>query len=165
MKKSINYYFKTILENAGSKMVQLLHNAHKVMVYAAFVSIFFIRLPVTQIWEAEKKTGLWFCKIHFSFLFLVELDCGGKTSENITHFTKSVSEGSSLTGKCEAKVCRVTNKVCQLRLDFSTFVLAGPSTDTRTTHYTSFGNVVGHSAPSRIAQTSIGEKEFSLSQY
>ena len=37
-KKSINYYFKTILENADSKMVQLLHNAHKVMVYVAFVS-------------------------------------------------------------------------------------------------------------------------------
>ena len=70
-----------------------------------------------------------------------------------------------MTGKCEAKVCRVTDRVCQLRLDFSTFVLAGPSTDTRTTHYTSFGSVVGHSAPSRIAQTSIGEKEFILSQY
>ena len=155
---------KTILENVDSKMVQLLHNAHKVTVYAAFVSIFFILLsvyPVTQIWEAEKKTDLGFCKIHFSFLFLVELDCGGKISENITHFTKSVSEASSLSGKCEAKVCRVTNKICQLRLDFSTFVLAGPSTDTRTTHYTSFGNVVGHSAPSRIAQTSIGEKQYS----
>ena len=68
-----------------------------------------------------------------------------------------MSEGPSMTGKCEAKVCRVTDNICQLRLDFSTFVLAGPSTDTRTTHYTSFGNVVGHSAPSRIAQTSIGE--------
>ena len=87
----------------------------------------------------------------------MELDCGGKISENITHFTKSVSEGSSMTGKCEAEVCRVTDNICQLRLDFSTFVLAGPSTDTRTTHYTSFGSVVGHSAPSRIAQTSIGE--------
>ena len=96
-------------------------------------------------------------EILFSFLFLVVLDCGSKMSENITHFTKSVSEGSSMTGKCEAKVCRVTDRVCQLRLDFSTFVLAGPSTDTRTTHYTSFGSVVGHSAPSRIAQTSIGE--------
>ena len=119
---------------------------------------------VTQIWEAEWKKNpiLWFWKIHF---FPVELDCGGKTSENITHFTKSLSEGSSLTGKCEAKVCRLTNNICQLRLDFSTFVLAGPSTDTRTTHYTSFGSVVGHSAPSRIAQTSIGEKEFGLSQY
>ena len=111
---------------------------------------------VTQTWEAGRKKDpiLWFWKIHFS---PVELDCGGKTSENITHFTKSVSEGSSLTGKCEAKVCRLTNNICQLRLDFSTFVLAGPSTDTRTTHYTSFGSVVGHSAPSRIAQTSIGE--------
>ena len=113
-------------------------------------------------WERKKDPSLWFCKIHF---FPVELDCGGKTSENITHFTKSVSEGSSLTGKCEAKVCRLTNNICQLRLDFSTFVLAGPSTDTRTTHYTSFGNVVGHSAPSRIAQTSIGKKDFSLDQY
>ena len=105
----------------------------------------------------EKNPSPWLCRINFSFLFVVELDCGGKLSENITHFTKSVSEGSSLTGKCEAKICRVTDNICQIRLDFSTFVLAGPSTDTRTTHYTSFGNVVGHSAPSRIAQTSIGE--------
>ena len=135
--------------------------------YAAFVSIFFIiSLPChSNLKGLVKKIPSLYDFVRLTFLFLVELDCGGKISENITHFTKSVSEGSSLTGKCEAKVCRVTNKICQLRLDFSTFVLAGPSTDTRTTHYTSFGSVVGHSAPSRIAQTSIGEKEFGLSQY
>ena len=34
--------FKAVLENANSKMVQLLHNAHKVTACAAFVSISFI---------------------------------------------------------------------------------------------------------------------------
>jgi hypothetical protein len=147
-------------------MVQQLHNAHKVTVYVAFVSIFSSSAYlVTQIWKTWWKKSRAYDFVRLTFLFLVELDCGGKISENITHFTKSISEGSSLTGKCEAKVCRLSNNICQLRLDFSTFILAGPSTDTRTTHYTSFGSVVGHSAPSRIAQTSIGEEEFSLSQY
>ena len=96
-------------------------------------------------------------KLECSFSFLVELDCGGKISENITHFTKLVVEGAALTGKCDADVCRVNNNICQLRLDFTTFVLAGPSTDTQTTHYTSFGQPVSSGAPYRIAQTSIGE--------
>ena len=39
--------FKTVLENADSKMVQLLHNAQKVTVYAAFVSISFIFKRIT----------------------------------------------------------------------------------------------------------------------
>ena len=96
-------------------------------------------------------------KLEFSFSFLVELNCGGKTSENITHFTKSVGEAAALTGKCEADVCRVTENICQLRLDFTSFVLAGPSTDTQTTHFTSFGEPVSSGAPNRIAQTSIGK--------
>ena len=96
-------------------------------------------------------------KLECSFSFLVELDCGGKTSENITHFTKSVDEGAALTGKCDAEVCRLNNNICQLRLDFTTFVLAGPSTNTQTTHYTSFGEPVSSGALYRIAQTSIGQ--------
>ena len=96
-------------------------------------------------------------KLEFSFSFLVELNCGGKTSENITHFTKSVGEAAALTGKCEADVCRVTENICQLRLDFTSFVLAAPSTDTQTTHFTSFGEPVSSGAPNRIAQTSIGK--------
>ena len=96
-------------------------------------------------------------KLKFSFSFLVELDCGGKISENITHFTKSVDEGAALTGKCDAEVCRANNNICQLRMDFTTFVLAGPSTNTQTTHYTSFGEPVSSGARYRIAQTSIGQ--------
>ena len=96
-------------------------------------------------------------KLEFPFSFLVELDCGGKTSENITHFTKSVGEAAALTGKCDADVCRVTENICQLRLDFTSFVLAGPSTNTQTTHFTSFGEPVSSGTPNRIAQTSIGK--------
>ena len=98
-----------------------------------------------------------FAKLECSFSFSVELDCGGKISENITHFTKSVDEGAALTGKCDAEVCRVNNNICQLRMDFTMFVLAGPSTNTQTTHYTSFGEPVSSGARYRIAQTSIGQ--------
>ena len=96
-------------------------------------------------------------KLEFPFSFLVELDCGGKTSENITHFTKSVGEAAALTGECHADVCRLNNNICQLRLDFTSFVLAGPSTNTQTTHFTSFGEPVSSGTPNRIAQTSIGK--------
>ena len=85
------------------------------------------------------------------------MDCGGKTSENITHFTKSVGEAAALTGECHADVCRLNNNICQLRLDFTSFVLAGPSTNTQTTHFTSFGEPVSSGTPNRIAQTSIGK--------
>ena len=32
------------------------------------------------------------------------------------------------TGACKAKICKVNSNICQIRLDFSTFVITGPST-------------------------------------
>lgn len=49
-----------------------------------------------------------------------------KSAENCTYFQSSGAE----TGNCVAKICKCDEKVCQLRLDFSTFVINQPSTDT-----------------------------------
>ena len=56
MEKTTNKLFmKTILENVDSKMVRLLHNAHKVTVYAAFVSTFFILVSLKSERLREKN--------------------------------------------------------------------------------------------------------------
>lgn len=54
------------------------------------------------------------------------MGCGGTKYENLTYFD---SENYN-DGTCNAKICKCNKNVCQLRLDFETFVIAGPSTAT-----------------------------------
>lgn len=75
--------------------------------------------------------------ISFKNLILVTMGCGGTKSENLTYFDSMTSYH---TGSCNAKICKCTQKVCQLRLDFETFVIAGPSTQT-TTNSKMFGGM------------------------
>ena len=61
-------------------------------------------------------------------LLVVTLGCGASTSENCTYF-----EASSLAnGACAAEICKCNSNVCQIRLDFNSFVISGPSTSTTT---------------------------------
>jgi hypothetical protein len=49
--------------------------------------------------------------------------------QNCTYF-----ESSGVTaGSCRARICPCSNNICQLRLDFNTFVITGPSTLATTT--------------------------------
>ena len=57
-------------------------------------------------------------------LHLVTLSCGGISSENCTYFQSSGQE----VGQCRIKICPCSDNICQLRLDFQTFVIQGPST-------------------------------------
>merc|ERR1711953_419741 len=57
------------------------------------------------------------------------LNCGEKSSQNNTYFE---SDGSEV-GSCNVKICPMNSDICQLRLDFETFVITGPSTLTTTT--------------------------------
>ena len=68
-----------------------------------------------------------FLKILVKFLLLVTIGCGGRTNENNTYFT---SQGSFenvpvLNQDCSATICKCDSSICQLRLDFLTFNLAG----------------------------------------
>ena len=48
--------------------------------------------------------------------------------QNITYF-----ESSTVTaGSCTAQVCPVSSNICQMRLDFNTFMIMGPSTKSTT---------------------------------
>ena len=55
--------------------------------------------------------------------------CGQTTSLNNTYFASRTSGDSS---PCSLRVCRATNNICQIRLDFDTFNIDGPVTTTTT---------------------------------
>ena len=56
--------------------------------------------------------------------FIVTLSCGATSSENCTYFQSSTND----PGACRVTICPCSDNICQLRLDFSTFVINGPST-------------------------------------
>jgi len=67
--------------------------------------------------------------------------CGRTASENCTYFESSGSE----VGGCALEVCRCSENVCQLRLDFNQFVITGPSTSSMKVGKGAFGMVTGSS--------------------
>ena len=60
-------------------------------------------------------------------MHLVTIGCGGRTTENNTYFTSQGASGSIpvLNEDCTATICKCDPSICQLRLDFLTFNLAG----------------------------------------
>jgi len=81
------------------------------------------------------------CASGFGVCCTFTIGCGGTSSENCTYF-----EVSSLTttGPCKGRICKLSSDICQIRLDFTTFVITGPSTSTVSTNYV----VNGHIFPS-----------------
>jgi len=71
------------------------------------------------------------CASGFGVCCVFEKSCGGGTiAENCTYFTSSsLTTGSS----CSLTVCKCSSDVCQLRLDYETFVLSNPVTATTIT--------------------------------
>jgi len=65
------------------------------------------------------------CASGFGVCCTFTLNCGGTSSENCTYFDSSttVTEGA-----CRATICKINSNICQIRLDFSSFVITGPST-------------------------------------
>jgi len=64
------------------------------------------------------------CASGFGVCCTFTIGCGGSTSENCTYFEYSGSN----TGACNARVCKLSSAICQIRLDLDTFVITGPST-------------------------------------
>jgi len=75
------------------------------------------------------------CASGFGVCCTFTLNCGGSASENCTYFDSSTTVAS---GACKAKICRCSDNICQIRLDFSNFIISGPSTAT-----TSIGKILG----------------------
>merc|ERR1719225_2608150 len=68
------------------------------------------------------------CASGFGVCCTFTLGCGGSTSENCTYFEYSGSN----SGACNARVCKLSSAICQIRLDLDTFIITGPSTATVT---------------------------------
>jgi len=54
--------------------------------------------------------------------------CGSSSSENITYWTQPTAGASY--GTCGLTVCPVADDICSLRLDFTTFAITGPNSNT-----------------------------------
>jgi len=71
------------------------------------------------------------CASGFGACCIFEKSCGGGSiAENCTYFTSSsLTKGSS----CSLTICKCSSDICQLRLDYETFVLSNPVTITTIT--------------------------------
>ena len=87
-----------------------------------------IQDPVPLVMESVVLVSLkmFLFEILLNKTFSVTVRCGAVSSENCTYFESSGSE----VGGCGVKICRCDANVCQLRLDFSSFIITGPSTVT-----------------------------------
>jgi len=109
------------------------------------------------------------CASSFGVCCVFEKSCGGGSiSENNTYFTSSALNKG---GSCGLTICKCDADVCQLRLDFETFVLSNPVTATDITISTtlnanrigscdtdSFGvTVPGGKSPPQICGTNTGQ--------
>jgi hypothetical protein len=81
--------------------------------------------------ECEDKGGTkdGSCASGYGVCCTFDLNCGSRSTENNTYFSTSGSESS---GSCSLSICPGDN-ICQLRLDFNSFVISGPYTSTTTT--------------------------------
>lgn len=66
--------------------------------------------------------------------------CGSTFSENCTYFE---SASNVAAGDCRFKICKASSSIAQIRLDFQTFVITGPSTDSVSGSLATAGVVTG----------------------
>lgn len=69
-------------------------------------------------------------------------NCGSTTSENNTAWTTPTNLPNTAT-TCGLTVCPASTEICSLRLDFTTFVITGPSLDANNGVRRQFGTPVG----------------------
>jgi len=76
--------------------------------------------------ECEDKGGTASgnCAEGYGVCCTFSMNCGGSFAENMTYFEST----KGATGACNARVCKCASDICQMRLDFTTFVIAGPET-------------------------------------
>ena len=78
--------------------------------------------------ECESKTGssAGACAGGYGVCCIFQLSCGQTTSGNCSYFQSNGQE----VGQCRLMVCPCSNDICQLRLDFQSFVINLPVTAT-----------------------------------
>ena len=90
----------------------------------------------------------------------VTAGCGASTTENCTYFESPSSATTVNGGPCRLKACKCSSNICQMRLDFITFVISGPSTLTGSIGETLHGTFTTVAAAGAGADvTNAGQKQ------
>jgi len=79
----------------------------------------------------RKGTASGECANGFGVCCVISLTCGGSSSDNCTNLVQAAT--TSPTTDCQYKICPVSSSVNRIRLDLSTFVIAGPGAVTAAT--------------------------------
>merc|ERR1712038_861593 len=80
--------------------------------------------------------------------------CGSSSSENNTYWTQPSTVSA---GTCDLTICPMSDDICSLRLDFTTFVITGPSSRTTVHTYKRFGQPVGSVTSETYGSTFAGQ--------
>ncbi|XP_059087694.1 uncharacterized protein LOC131884073 isoform X2 [Tigriopus californicus] len=89
--------------------------------------------------ESRVGTSSGSCASGYGICCTFTARCGATRSENCTYFESNGGE----VGSCSVNICPCSDNICQLRLDFNSFVITGPSTSTVSTSKTLNGQQVG----------------------
>merc|ERR1719189_264182 len=81
------------------------------------------------------------------------VNCGGRSSQNNTVFMSNNPE----EGECSATICPIDDTISQLRLDFTTFTIADPSTSTVAAFNLERGAVDNGKSANAIAHSTAGQ--------
>eukprot|EP00094_Tigriopus_californicus_P012709 TCALIF_12286-PA protein Name:"Protein of unknown function" AED:0.00 eAED:0.00 QI:19/1/0.75/1/0.28/0.37/8/0/164 len=69
------------------------------------------------------------CAQGFGVCCVFSLACGGTTSENCTYLVQA-STSTPTADPCTFTICKCSSNICRIRLDFTTFSIAGPTVGT-----------------------------------
>ncbi|XP_059086854.1 uncharacterized protein LOC131883404 [Tigriopus californicus] len=92
------------------------------------------------------------CASGFGVCCLFQVGCNMEVSENCTYFSSSIGRVGS--GFCNAKVCPCSSDICQIRLDFLDFSIAGPSMSAQVAGFSLNGNQIENTQGPAITTTS-----------
>jgi len=99
--------------------------------------------------KSKGGTDLGTCAAGYGVCCTFTVRCGAESRENCTYFESTGSE----VGPCSVKICKCDENVCQLRLDFSRFVISGPSTSTVSVGKLLAGKLLAGAAAGKEAAT------------
>ncbi|TRY62048.1 hypothetical protein TCAL_13257, partial [Tigriopus californicus] len=89
--------------------------------------------------------------------FPVSLACGGTTSENCTYLVQA-STSTPTADPCTFTICKCSSNICRIRLDFTTFLIAGPTVGTASTDTLTNGASIGDCMADTFSVTSPGNQ-------
>ncbi|XP_059099771.1 uncharacterized protein LOC131893679 isoform X2 [Tigriopus californicus] len=101
------------------------------------------------------------CAGGFGVCCIINLACGGTSSENCTYLVQSSTTATNEMTSCQYTICPCDKHICRLRFDFESFNINGPVTgsaisDVTVSAATELGGVIGDCTTDTFSITSPG---------